>query len=228
VKYIPLGNEEPPDQLPDKRSEGPVRTRTLAALATLALGASALSRPALAQLPSQDPPAPPPPPVLVLSPGGLNGFAVTVGMGGARRKLYCVGCSQSVGFSGLVNVSHFIGRKTALGVEGTAWFKEVGPVSASLWSGMGAVTAWLAEGVPLFLTGGLGFIAYHQADASYQSSTTGTGLGCSGRIGYDAHLSQAIALAPYIGYINTIGKVKVGRASQVVGSLQFGLALRLR
>jgi len=205
-----------------------VRTRTLAALATLALGVSTLSRPALAQLPNQDPPAPPPAPVLNLSPGGLGGFAVTVGAGGARRRLYCVGCSQSVGFSGLVNVSRFVGRKTALGLEGTGWFKQVGPVSADLWSGMGAVTTWLAEGVPLFLTGGLGFIVYHQADASYESSTTGTGFACSGRIGYDAHLSQAIALVPYLGYINTIGKVKVGRASQVVGSLQFGLALRLR
>lgn len=203
-----------------------MRTRTLAALATLTLGVSTLSRPAVAQLPSQDPPAPPPAPMLAIGQG-LNGFAVTVGVGGARRKLYCVGCSQSVGFSGLVNVSRLVGRKTALGLEGTGWFKEVGPISASLWSGMGAVTTWLADGLPLFLTGGLGLIVYHQADASYQSSTTGTGFGCSGRIGYDAHLSQAIALVPYIGYVNTIGKVKVGRASQVVGSLQFGLALRL-
>jgi hypothetical protein len=166
--------------------------------------------------------------MLALSPGGLNGFAVTVGVGGARRKLYCIGCSQSVGFSGLINVSRFVGRKTALGIEGTGWFKEVGPVSASLWSGMGAVTTWLAEGLPLFLTGGVGLLVYHQTDATYATSTTGTGFGCSGRIGFDAHLSQAIALVPYIGYINTIGKVRVGRASQVVGSLQFGLALRVR
>ena len=41
MKYIPLGNEEPPDQLQDKRSEGPVRTRTLAALRSLDKGRKA-------------------------------------------------------------------------------------------------------------------------------------------------------------------------------------------
>jgi hypothetical protein len=205
-----------------------VRTGRLAALGFLVLCAPGLSRSASAQLPSTDPPPPPAGPILVLKPDGLHGLAVTVGVGGARRKLYCGGCSQGVGLSGLINVSRFVGRKTAIGLEGTGWFKDAGPVSASLWSGMGAVTTWLADRVPLFLTGGFGFVVYHQADASYGSSTTDTGFGCSGRIGYDAHLSQAIALVPYVGYINTIEHVKVGRASQVVGSLQFGLGLRLR
>jgi hypothetical protein len=93
---------------------------------------------------------------------------------------------------------------------------------------MGAVTFWAAENVPLSISGGLGFVVYHQGNADHASNTMSAGLGCSGRIGYDAQISSTLALVPYIGYVSTLGRLRVGRADQVVSNLHVGLALRFR
>jgi hypothetical protein len=116
----------------------------------------------------------------------------------------------------------------ALGMESTVWINDNGPVSAALGSAMGTVTLWAVESVPISISGGLGFVVYHQGDAVNPSNTTSLGVGYSGRVGYDAAVSRTLALMPYIAIVNSIDRLRVGRTDQIVSNLQVGMALRFR
>src|SRR5262245_26656591 len=71
-----------------------------------------------------------------------RGQAITLGVGVARREPYCGVCTNDVGVSGLVNLSRYVNRAMALGMESTVWLNDAGPVSAALGSAMGTVTLW--------------------------------------------------------------------------------------
>jgi len=169
-----------------------------------------------------------PAPVLAARNPARLGSAVTLGVGLARREPYCGTCAGNFGFSGLVNLSRFVNRVTAFGMESTVWLNDTGPVSAALGSAMGTVTLWAVESVPISVSGGMGFVVYHQGDAAYRSNTTSVGWGYSGRVGYDASVSQTLALVPYFAFMSTVEPLRVGRADQVVSNLQVGMALRFR
>jgi len=113
-------------------------------------------------------------------------------------------------------------------MESTLWLNNSSPVTGALGSAMGAVTFWAAEDVPLSISGGFGFVVYHQGDPANAINTTSAGFGCSGRIGYEAQVFPGVALVPYIGYLNSLGRLRVGRAEQVVSNLQIGMALGFR
>src|SRR5690242_5600566 len=83
-----------------------------------------------------------PAPVIASRNPAPLGSAVTLGVGLARREPYCGTCAGNFGFSGLVNLSRFVNRVTALGMESTVWLNDTGPVSAALGSAMGTVTLW--------------------------------------------------------------------------------------
>jgi hypothetical protein len=169
-----------------------------------------------------------PAPVIAARNAAQLGSAVTLGVGLARREPYCGTCAGNFGFSGLVNLSRFVNRVTALGMESTVWLNDAGPVSAALGSAMGTVTLWAVESVPISVSGGMGFVVYHQGDAAYRSNTTSVGWGYSGRVGYDASVSQTLALVPYFAFMSTVEPLRVGRADQYVSNLQVGMALRFR
>jgi hypothetical protein len=208
--------------------------RTLAAVSALVLGVALPDGAALAQLPASDSlnshrqVSPAPELAIPAARPRGPGLSLTVGGGAANRRIYCDGCSQGTGFAALVNLSHPLTPTMAVGVEGTGWFKHAGSVTANLWSAMAVATFWLEDQAPLFLQGGLGLVTYHESDASWTSSSGGTALGCSGRIGYEAGLSPSFAVVPYVGYVSSIGRLTVGRLQQPVSTLQFGLALRVR
>ena len=156
------------------------------------------------------------------------GSAITLGVGVARREPYCGVCTNDVGISGLVNLSRYVNPAMALGMESTVWLNDTGPVSAALGSAMGTVTLWAVESVPISVSGGMGFVVYHQGDALYHSNTTSVGVGYSGRVGYDATVSRGLALVPFLSFLSTVRSLRVGRADQVVSNLQVGMALRFR
>lgn len=154
--------------------------------------------------------------------------SITLGMAVAKRGPHCTGCLRNSGVTALVNLSRFLNQTTALGMESTLWLNNSGQASAALGSAMGAVTVWAVEGVRLSVSGGLGFIVYYEGNAANATSTTSVGLGCSGRIGYEAPVSARFALVPYLGYMNSFGRLRVGPAEQVVSNLQLGMGLRFR
>jgi hypothetical protein len=90
------------------------------------------------------------------------------------------------------------------------------------------VTVWAVEGVPLSISGGLGFLVYYQGNAETATNSTSAGLGCSGRIGYEARVAPGLALVPYLGYMNSLGQLRVNQTRQVVSNLQIGMGLRFR
>jgi len=202
-----------------------MRTPLRTVVSVLVLGAPWSVPPALAQLLATGTPAPSP---VIDMPPDSRQISLTLGAGLAKRTLYCGGCSQGLGFSGVANLSRFVGQSTALGMESTVWVKSAGPATAALLSAMGAATFWLDEQVPLSVSVGLGFIAYHEAHADYGSNTTSAGFGCSGRLGFDMRVTRRFALVPYVGYINSLGRLHVGRTDQVVSNVHFGMAFRFR
>jgi hypothetical protein len=196
-----------------------------AALTALALGSAGAFQLSTAQQRATESPAP------SLIGRGANaplGRSITLGVGIARREPYCGGCLRNMGVAGLVNLSRFVNHTMAIGMESTIWVNNSGPVTAALGSAMGAVTVWAVEGVPLSISGGLGFIVYHQGNAEHVTNTTSAGFGCSGRIGYEAHVAPGFSLVPYIGYMNSLGTLRVGPADQIVSNLQIGMALGFR
>ena len=97
--------------------------------------------PALAQQLTTGTPAPSP---VIDMPPDSRQISLTLGAGLAKRTLYCGGCSQSMGFSGLANLSRFVGQSTALGMESTVWVKNAGPPTAGLLSAVAgdSVSTW--------------------------------------------------------------------------------------
>lgn len=150
---------------------------------------------------------------------------VTIGGGFATRSLYCDHCTQGSGTSVLFKLNRFVGATTALGIEGTAALDGGGTVGNSLFSAMGVVTTYVLDHFPLFISGGLGVVAYRQHDGSYAAG--GTGFGCTGRLGYEARLLNGVSLVPYAGYVSTIGDVSIGYRRQRVSTIQVGLGVTL-
>jgi len=198
---------------------------TRAVLAALALGSAGSFQPSTAQQRASESPAPA---LVGRSANAALGRSMTLGLAIARHEPYCAGCLRNMGVVGLVNLSRFVNHTMAVGMESTLWLNNASPVTSAVGSAMGAVTVWAAENVPLSISGGFGFVVYQQGDAANGISTTSTGVGCSGRIGYEARVSPEIALVPYIGYLNSLGRLRVGRTEQVVSNLQVGVALGFR
>jgi hypothetical protein len=196
-----------------------------AALAALALGSAGAFQLSTAQQRTTESPGPT---LIARNANGPLAPSITLGVAVARRAPYCVGCLRSMGLVGLVNLSRFVNQTMAMGMESTIWMNNSGPATAALGSAMGAVTFWAIEGAPLSISGGLGFLVYHEGNAEYATNTTSAGFGCSGRIGYDAHVARGLALVPYIGYLNSLGRLRIGRTDQVVSNLQIGMALRFQ
>jgi hypothetical protein len=177
-----------------------------AALTALALGSAGAFQLSTAQQRATESPAP------ALIPRGANaplGRSITLGVGIARREPYCGGCLRNMGVAGLVNLSRFVNHTMAIGMESTLWLNNSSPVTGALGSAMGAVTFWAVEDVPLSISGGFGFVVYHQGDPANA-------------------IFPGVALVPYIGYLNSLGRLRVGRAEQVVSNLQIGMALGFR
>jgi len=154
--------------------------------------------------------------------------SITLGMAIAKREPYCTGCIRNTGVAALVNLSRFLNQTMAIGMESTLLLNNSGPATTALGSAMGAVTLWAVEGARLSVSGGLGFLVYSTGNAANATGTTSVGLGCSGRIGYETPVSSGFALVPYLGYMNSFGRLRVGPAEQVVNNLQIGMALRFR
>ncbi len=191
------------------------------AIAAVVLASNTLGSTARAQQATSHSPSPEV--VSESGPAFAHGFSVTIGGGVATRSLYCDHCTQGSGFSVLVKLSRFVGATTALGIEGTTVSNHTGPVGTGFFSAMGVVTAYVVERFPLFISGGLGVVGYQQHNDTY--SSTGTGFGCTGRLGYQAHLIDGLSLVPYVGYVSSIGSLQVAHTSHAVSTFQVGLGL---
>jgi hypothetical protein len=193
----------------------------LLAVASVLLAGVTIGSPARAQQSASSSPSPEV--VTEATPGFAPEFSVTIGGGFGTRSLYCDHCTQGSGLSALVKVSRSIGATTALGIEGTAISNHMGPVGSSLLSAMGVITAYVVDRMPLFISGGLGIVAYRQHDGTYAAS--GTGFGCTGRVGYEARLFKGFSLVPYLGYVSSIGGLRIARTNHAVSTFQVGLGV---
>jgi len=161
------------------------------------------------------------------SPGFGHDLTITLGGGLGTRDFYCHGCSHGGGISPLIKISRFVGATTAVGIEATTVSKHAGPSGATMWSAMAVFTGYVIDHSPFFVSGGLGVVGFHQTDG-LAPSVGGTGFGCTGRLGYEARISSALALTPYAGYVSTIGGLQTADTRQALSAFQFGLGLTLR
>lgn len=191
----------------------------LALLACLTLATPARAQDAQSASPSIESDQP------LTSPGFGHDVSVMVGGGFATRSYSCDQCTQGAGVSALFKLNRFVGATTAIGIEGTIARNNDGPVGNSLYSAMGVVTAYVLEHMPIYISGGLGVVVFEHHNGAYGHS--GTGFGCTGRLGYDAHVLSGLSLVPYIGYVSTIGGVAVGASKQSVSTFQVGLGVAL-
>jgi hypothetical protein len=160
------------------------------------------------------------------------GWHFSLGLGAGKADLTCEGCSfdSRTGFSGFLAVARAIRTTTLLGVEATAWRKEMSPDSPTwVYSVMPHLTQYLHEGGGPFLRGGLGLIGFN-SDNGNQPNVYGIGLGFSGRLGYEL-AAGSVRVAPYLGFARSIGGTPARRDRRgtgvdlTVSSLQFGLSV---
>jgi hypothetical protein len=160
------------------------------------------------------------------------GWHVSLGLGAGKADLTCDGCifDSRTGFSGFFSVARPIRATTLLGIEATAWRKEMSPGSPTwVYSVMPHVTQYLHEGGGLFLRGGLGLIGFN-SDNGNQPNIYGIGLGFSGRLGYELR-AGSVRVAPYLGFARSIAGTPARRDGADTGfdvtvtSFQFGLSV---
>jgi hypothetical protein len=142
-----------------------------------------------------------------------SGFYFNAGAGAGAVDQQCRDCEidSETGFSGLVALGGFVDPKTVLGIEGTGWTKDESGVSAQVYSAMGQVTRYISETSGLFLRAGVGWVGYRD-----DADLTASGLGFSGRIGYD-FLRGKVHIVPYFGYVRTFDGIELKRDGDEVG-----------
>lgn len=122
-----------------------------------------------------------------------------------------------------------VSRNLLLGAELNGWTRSEEAVDEYL-GAVSAVAYWFPNrGGPLYLKGGLGYVAYRIDDE--ESALTSSGFGPQVGAGYEVPVSRHASLFPYLNLIITIprgnltfnGDRQAGRAS--VSLFQFGLGL---
>jgi hypothetical protein len=160
------------------------------------------------------------------------GWHFNLGLGAGKADLTCDGCTfdSRTGFAGFLSVARPIRATTLLGVEATAWRKEMSPGSPTwVYSVTPHLSQYLHEGGGPFLRGGLGLIGFNNDNGS-QPNTYGIGLGFSGRLGYELSVGS-VRVAPYLGFARSIGGTPARRdgadtgVDLTVSSFQFGMSV---
>ncbi len=174
--------------------------------------------------PGQEAPAATPAEV---TPSRHAGFHIAFGLGGGSVGLSCDRCdySRETSLSGYLSLGAAIARNVVVGVEGTGWTQNEG---AQVYSLMAQATGYLSDASGLFLTAGAGLLG--RREETSVGELTATGLGLSGRLGYELELGGSLLVIPYLAYLTTAGGAdfefngaKVGEYD--ISNFQFGLAL---
>ena len=161
--------------------------------------------------------------------GSRGAFHFSAGLGAGSFDQQCAGCEidSEVGLSGFVALGRLLDRQTALGVEGTAWTKDESGVGAQVYSVMAQVTRYASATSNLFVRAGVGLVGYRN-----DADLTATGLGFSGRLGYEFGRGK-VHILPYLGYVRSFDGTDLKRDGDEVGfnfvisQLQFGLGISL-
>jgi hypothetical protein len=159
---------------------------------------------------------------------GHSGLHLGFGLGGGWLGLSCDGCGnldRESGLSGYLSLATPVGKAVLIGIESTGWTKDYGGKSGQGYSLMVQATGYLSATSGLFLSTGLGLVGYKE-DVQFFGSTSGRGLGISGRLGVELPLGRSVAFIPYLGYVTTIGGAKFENTVDItVSNIQLGLAL---
>ena len=162
-----------------------------------------------------------------------SGFHFGLGLGAGAADVTCDGClfDSEAGFSGFVSLARSVGKKTLLGIEATGWTMETLGTPNRVLSLMAHLTEYLNRSSGLFLRTGLGVIAYRE-DNEGRPDVSATGLGFSGRLGYELGRGR-VAVVPYVGYLRSLGGagVKVDGddvdPDVTISNFQLGLSVAL-
>jgi hypothetical protein len=162
---------------------------------------------------------------------GHTGFHLGLGLGSGWLGLSCDGCrnlDRESGLSGYVSLAAPVAKTILIGVESTGWTKDYSGKSGKGYSLMVQATGYLNATSDLFLSTGLGLVGYKE-DVEFFGSTSGNGLGFSGRLGVEVPLHRSVAFVPYLGYVTTIGGAKFENTGDVnISNIQLGLGLGIR
>jgi hypothetical protein len=156
-------------------------------------------------------------------PQNHDGWSIGFGFGGGSGTLNLDGTNgDSEGKGGGVGsfrVGFPLNEKISLAFEGSGWARTEDDVTLALSTSTFGVAYFPAEG--LALRGGIGFGSVSSSvDAgSVTVSSSESGLGLFGAVGYDFRLARTFALGPQVdlGYVDFDG----GSANWIGLSLQF-------
>jgi hypothetical protein len=160
-----------------------------------------------------------------------SGFHFGLGLGGGAMDTPCHGCNfaSETGFSGFLSVAGSVGEKTLVGVETTVWTGSQLGRTTRVYSVMAHATEYLSPTSGLFLRAGLGVVGYQQ-EADTGDDPSASGLGFSGRLGYELG-AGSVVLVPYVGIVRTFGGADIKGNSQYAGwnvaisNVQVGLSI---
>lgn len=144
-------------------------------------------------------------------PQNHNGWSIGLGIGGGSAGLSVDGAGSSDregGATGNFRVGYPLNEKLSLALESNAWTKSENSATVTFSATTIGVAVFPSEG--LVLRGGVGFgNSRFSVDAgnNVTVSSTETGFGVNGGIGYEFRLARTFALGPQIdgGYASFDG-----------------------
>jgi Outer membrane protein beta-barrel domain len=156
------------------------------------------------------------------------------GYGSAEASADCEGCSgdREGSFTGFIKLGGTLSDKVLLGVEGSAWVKEVDDTTLTLGAFTGTITFYPQASGGFFLKGGVGvsYVDTEVREGSFSASLNKTGWGVLAGIGYDVRVGRNISLTPCVNFrygkpgdIDFEGETALGGWSQNVVSFELGI-----
>lgn len=164
-----------------------------------------------------------------------SGLWYGMGLGGAVARVGCDICvgSREGGFAGSLRIGGTVSRHVLLGVEAVGWARSRDDIDRRLGT-LSEIAYWYpsSRGVPYYLRGGIGVVAYRAHDDvgdEEGNAVTSTALQAQIGVGYDFPVSRNVSVSPSVNLIGSIyGGLKFNGASVASSRLtflQFGLGV---
>ena len=160
--------------------------------------AASLGLLALAILPPSPPPAWAQHPQ---RPQRREGFWIGFGLGYGSANISCDNCtsgSRTGGVTAFLKLGGTPSQSVLIGGAINGWSHSSGGATETIGNVTGSLYYYPVATGGLFLTGGLGFSGY-EVDTS--PSTSGTGWGFTGGIGYDVRVGRNVSLTPVVSFV---------------------------
>src|SRR5437762_6713999 len=134
-------------------------------------------------------------------PQRREGFWIGFGLGYGSANITCGTCGsgpRTGGVTAFLKLGGTPSRNVLIGGAVNGWSHSRGGATETMENVTGSLYYYPVATSGLFLSGGLGFSNYH---VDTTPSTSGTGWGFTGGVGYDVRVGRNVSLTPVVNFV---------------------------